>query len=63
MGFKDCYEMKVDFMEMSSGLIFRIQDYFDQKEKGLEPKGIMVIDSMGNIEGIIPNDKIQEMIK
>ena len=49
MGFRDCVEMRVDYMDMNTGNIYKIQDYFVAKERGLPVIGIAVVDYQGNL--------------
>lgn len=56
MGIKDCFEMKVDYMDLSSGNIYKIQEYFHRKKLGLPNPGIEIVDSFGNHIGYIDPD-------
>ena len=48
MGFKECLELGVDFMEISSGMIFKIAEHERAFKLGLPVCGIRVTDSLGN---------------
>ena len=43
MGLKDCFELKVDFMDMNTMNVYHIQEYF-QSKADLEKQGISTED-------------------
>ena len=45
--------MGVDFMDMHSGVIYKIQEYSNAKKLGLPTSGIQVIDTLGNRVGVV----------
>ena len=53
MNLKDCIELKVDYMEMSTGRIYKIQDYFHREKLGLPNHGIEVVDAQGYTVGYV----------
>ena len=53
MTFKDCLDMGVDFMDIHSGVIYKIQEYSNAKKLGLPTSGIQVIDTLGNRVGVV----------
>lgn len=61
MGFKECLSMGVDFMEMSSGLIYKIAEHERALKLGLPVNGIRVIEPIdGSVVGIVEEDEIQK---
>lgn len=61
MGFKECLELGVDYMEMSTGYIFKIAEHERALKLGLPVNGIRVIEPMdGSIVGIVEEDEIQK---
>ena len=61
MGFKECLELGVDFMEISSGMIFKIAEYERALKLGLPVCGIRVTDSIdGTVVGIVEESEIQK---
>ena len=61
MGFKECLELGVDYMEMSSGYIFKIAEHERDLKLGLPVNGIKVVEHMdGSVVGIVEEDEIQK---
>lgn len=61
MGFKECLELGVDFMEMSSGMIFKIAEHERALKLGLPVNGIKVIEPIdGTVVGIVEESEIQK---
>ena len=61
MGFKECLELGVDFMEISSGCIFRIAEHEQALKLGLPVNGIRVVDPIdGTIVGVVEESEIQK---
>ena len=44
MGFKECLELGVDYMELSSGYVFKIAEHERALKLGLPVNGIRVIE-------------------
>ena len=61
MGFKECLELGVDYMEMGSGYIFKIAEHEQALKLGLPVNGISVIEPIdGTVVGIIEESEIQK---
>ena len=61
MGFKECLELGVDYMEMGSCYIFKIAEHERALKLGLPVNGIKVVEPMdGSVVGIVEEDKIQK---
>ena len=61
MGFKECLELGVDFMEMSSGYIFKIAEHERALKIGLPVNVIKVIEPIdGTVVGIVEESEIQK---
>lgn len=61
MGFKECLALGVDYMEMSSGYIFKIADHERALKLGLPVNGIKVIEPIdGTVVGIVEESEIQK---
>ena len=61
MGFKECLELGVDYMEISSGYIFKIAEHERALKLGLPVNGIKVVEPMdGSVVGIVEEDEIQK---
>lgn len=61
LGFKECLEIGVDFMDMSSGYIFKIAEHERSLELGLPVNGISVIEPIdGSVVGIVEESEIQK---
>lgn len=61
MGFKECLELGVDFMEISSGYIFRISEHEQALRLGLPVNGIRVVDPIdGTVVGVVEESEIQK---
>ena len=61
MGFKECLALGVDYMEMSSGYIFKIAEHERALKLGLPVNGIKVIEPIdGTIVGIVEESEIQK---
>lgn len=61
MGFKECLALGVDYMEMSSGYIFKIAEHERALKLGLPVNGIKVIEPIyGTVVGIVEESEIQK---
>ena len=61
MGFKECLELGVDFMEMSSGYICKIAGHDRALKLGRPVNGIKVIEPIdGTVVGIVEESEIQK---
>ena len=61
MGFKECLELEVDFMDMSSGYIFKISEHERALKLGLPVNGIRVIEPIdGSVVGVVEEDEIKK---
>ena len=61
MGFKECLELGVDYMEMGSGYIFKIAEHERALKLGLPVNEIKVVEHMdGSVVGIVEEDEIQK---
>ena len=61
MGFKECLALGVDYMEMSSGYIFKIAEHERALKLGLPVNGIKVIEPIdGTVVGIVEEPEIQK---
>lgn len=60
MGFKECLELGVDFMEISSGMIFKIAEHERALKLGLPVCGIRVTDSLGNEIGLVEESEVEK---
>lgn len=61
MRFKECLELGVDYMELSSGYIFKIAEHERALKLGLPVNGIRVIDPIdGTVIGIVEESEIQK---
>lgn len=61
MRFKECLELGVDYMEMSSGYIFKIAEHERALKLGLPVNGIRVIEPIdGTVIGIVEESEIQK---
>lgn len=61
LGFKECLELGVDYMEMRSGYIFKIAEHERALKLGLPVNGIKVVEPMdGSVVGIVEEDEIQK---
>ena len=61
LGFKECLEIGVDFMDMSSGYIFKIAEHERVLKLGLPVNGIKVVEPMdGSVVGIVEETEIQK---
>lgn len=64
MTFKDCVKMKVDFMDQSTGLIYKIQAYMHDRDMGLPLIGLPVVDPMlGKVVGYVENEEMDKFIE
>ena len=61
LGFKECLELGVDFMDMNSGYIFKIAEHERSMKLGLPTNGIKVIEPMDDsVVGIDEESEIQK---
>lgn len=61
MGFKECLELGVDYMEIGSGYIFKIAEHERALKLGLPVNGIKVAEPMdGSVVVIVEEDEIQK---
>ena len=61
MGFKECLELGVDYMEISSGYIFKIAEHERALKLGLPVNGIKVVEPIDDsVVGIVEEDEIQK---
>ena len=61
MGFKECLALGVDYMEMSSGYIFKIAEHERALKLGLPVNGIKVIEPIdGTVVGVVEESEIQK---
>lgn len=61
IGFKECLEIGVDFMDMNTGNIFKIEEHERALKLGLLVDGIKVIDPIdGSLVGIVEESEIQK---
>ena len=61
MGFKECLELGVDYMELSSGYIFKIAEHERALKLGLPVNGIRVIEPIdGSVVGVVEESEIQK---
>ena len=61
LGFKECLEIGVDFMDMSSGYIFKIAEHERALKFGLPVNGIRVIEPIdGSVVGVVEESEIQK---
>lgn len=57
MGFKECLELGVDYLEMNTGRTFLIREYVTAKKFGLPTQGVRIIDFDGHTIGFVDIDK------
>ena len=61
MSFKDALQMGVDFMNLATGYIYKIQEHERSITFGLPVNGIKVVDSLdGSIIGYVEEDEIEK---
>ena len=61
MRFKECLELGVDYMELSSGYIFKIAEHERALKLGLPVNGIRVIEPIdGSVVGVVEEAEIQK---
>lgn len=63
MQFLDCLKAGVDFMDMTSMLIYHISDYARVKKFGLPTEGLIITDVDGIEVGIIEEPDMQKYIR